>query len=294
MANGMIVIDKPAGWTSMDVCAKLRGMFHEKRVGHAGTLDPMATGVLPVFIGRATRAVEFAADSDKEYIAGLKLGVVTNTQDATWEVLEERPVSITGDQLRAALGRFTGDIEQLPPMYSAIKINGKKLYELARKGKEVERKPRPVTIYELELLGWPDAGEDFQLRIRCSKGTYVRTLCHDIGQALGCGGCMSSLRRVKAAGFTLADSIALEAVQAAVDRGEGEELLLPVERLFAGVPVLVLRGAGAEKKVRNGSSLSAPRLADGEYRVYGADGTFLALGRAAGGTLKTVKSFFEV
>ena len=151
MANGIIIIDKPAGWTSMDVCAKLRGMFREKRVGHAGTLDPMATGVLPVFIGRATRAVEFAADSDKEYITGLKLGVVTNTQDTTGEVLEERPADVSGERLRQVLEGFTGDIEQVPPMYSAIKINGKKLYELARKGKEVERKPRPVTIHALEL-----------------------------------------------------------------------------------------------------------------------------------------------
>ena len=138
MPNGIIIIDKPQGWTSMDVCAKLRGMFHEKRVGHAGTLDPMATGVLPVFIGRATRAVEFAAGSDKEYIAGLKLGVVTNTQDTTGEVLEERPVDVSGERLRRVLEGFTGDIEQVPPMYSAIKVNGKKLYELARKGKEVE------------------------------------------------------------------------------------------------------------------------------------------------------------
>ena len=295
MANGMIVIDKPAGWTSMDVCAKLRGMFHEKRVGHAGTLDPMATGVLPVFIGRATRAVEFAADSDKEYIAGLKLGVVTNTQDATGEVLEERPVSITGDQLRAALGRFTGDIEQLPPMYSAIKINGKKLYELARKGKEVERKPRPVTIHALEVLDEaPTEGADYFLRVVCSKGTYVRTLCHDIGQALGCGGCMSSLRRVKAAGFTMEDCVTLEAVQQAVDRGEGEALLLPVDAFFAGLPMLVLKTAGAEKKVRNGAALAIREVSDGEYRVYGVDKTFLALGRVVGGTLTTVKSFFEV
>ena len=294
MPNGIIIIDKPAGWTSMDVCAKLRGMFHEKRVGHAGTLDPMATGVLPVFIGRATRAVEFAADSDKEYIAGLKLGVVTNTQDTTGEVLEEREVFVTRTELEAVLTRFQGHIEQIPPMYSAIKINGKKLYELARKGKEVERKPRPVTIHELELLGWPDAGEDFQLRVRCSKGTYVRTLCHDIGQALGCGGCMSSLRRVKAAGFTLADSIALETVQEAVDRGEGESLLLPVDTYFAALPMLVLKTAGAEKKIRNGAALTVRDIPDGEYRVYGMDKTFLALGRAAGGTLTTVKSFFEV
>ncbi|MDE6589902.1 MAG: tRNA pseudouridine(55) synthase TruB, partial [Oscillospiraceae bacterium] len=172
MASGIIVIDKPAGWTSMDVCAKLRGMFHEKRVGHAGTLDPMATGVLPVFIGRATRAVEFAAESDKEYIAGLKLGVVTNTQDATGEVLEERPAEVTRERLWAALDRFTGDIKQIPPMYSAIKINGKKLYELARKGKEVERRPRAVTIRALGVLDEaPPEGADYLLRVVCSKGT---------------------------------------------------------------------------------------------------------------------------
>ncbi len=295
MAGGILVIDKPAGWTSMDVCAKLRGMFHEKRVGHAGTLDPMATGVLPVFIGRATRAVEFAADSDKEYIAGLKLGVVTNTQDTTGEILEERPAEVTREQLLAVLPQFTGEIEQLPPMYSAIKIGGKKLYELARKGKEVERRPRTVTIHALELLGGtPPEGADFLLRVSCSKGTYVRTLCHDIGQALGCGGCMGSLRRVKAAGFTLADSVTLQAVQEAADQGRGESLLLPVDTYFAGVPVLMLKNAAAEKKVRNGAALALRDVPDGEYRVYGADKTFLALGRVAGGRLATVKSFFEV
>lgn len=294
MPNGIIIIDKPAGWTSMDVCAKLRGMFHEKRVGHAGTLDPMATGVLPVFIGRATRAVEFAADSEKEYIAGLKLGVVTNTQDTTGEVLEERSVTVAREDVEQILPRFTGPIEQVPPMYSAIKINGKKLYELARKGKEVERKPRPVTIHALELLDRADTGGDFSLRVVCSKGTYMRTLCHDIGQALGCGGCMSSLQRVKATGFTLADSVTLETVQQAVDRGEGESLLLPVDACFAGVPVLVLKTTGAEKKIRNGAALTVCGVPDGEYRVYGMDKTFLALGRAAGGTLTTVKSFFEV
>jgi tRNA pseudouridine55 synthase len=295
MPNGIIIIDKPQGWTSMDVCAKLRGMFHEKRVGHAGTLDPMATGVLPVFIGRATRAVEFAAGSDKEYIAGLKLGVVTNTQDTTGEVLEQRPVAAEREDVVRVLSQFTGLIEQLPPMYSAIKINGKKLYELARKGQEVERKPRPVTIHALEILDQAPAQEtDYLIRVACSKGTYVRTLCHDIGQALGCGGCMSSLQRVKAAGFTLADSVTLEAVQEAVDRGEGESLLLPVDCCFAGLPVLVLKTAGAEKKIRNGAALPVRDVPDGEYRVYGMDKTFLALGRAVGGRLTTVKSFFEV
>ena len=295
MANGIIVIDKSAGWTSMDVCAKLRGMFHEKRVGHAGTLDPMATGVLPVFIGRATRAVQFAAESDKEYIAGLKLGVVTNTQDTTGEVLEERSVDVTSDRFRAVLAQFTGDILQVPPMYSAVKVGGKKLYELARKGKEVERAPRTIRIDALEILDEvPPEGSDYLLRVVCSKGTYVRTLCHDIGQALGCGGCMSSLRRVKAAGFTLADCVTLEAVQRLVDRGEGESLLLPVDRCFRNRPGLTLRTAGAEKKLRNGAALAVRDVPDGEYRVYGMDKTFLALGKAAGGTLTTVKSFFEV
>ena len=203
-------------------------------------------------------------------------------------------MDVTGERLRAVLAQFTGDIFQVPPMYSAVKVNGKKLYELARKGKEVERKPRPVTIHALELLGWPDAGEDFSLRVACSKGTYVRTLCHDIGQALGCGGCMSSLRRVKAAGFTLDDCVTLEAVQELVDRGEGESLLLPVDRCFRDRPRLTLRTAGAEKKLRNGAALAVRDVPDGEYRVYGMDRTFLALGRAAGGTLTTVKSFFEV
>ena len=295
MASGIIIIDKPAGWTSMDVCAKLRGMFHEKRVGHAGTLDPMATGVLPVFIGRATRAVEFAAGSDKEYIAGLKLGVVTNTQDTTGEVLEERSVEVTRDQLLAALERFTGDIEQIPPMYSAIKINGKKLYELARKGKEVERRPRPVTIRALEVLDGPGTGADFVLRVVCSKGTYVRTLCHDIGQALGCGGCMSSLRRVKAAGFTLEDSVGLEAVQAAVDRGEGESLLLPVDEYFArsGWRAKATVRPAAEKKLRNGAFVATPGV-EGEFRVYSESGEFLGLGSSEGARLRLIKSFFEV
>ena len=204
MANGIIIIDKPADWTSMDVCAKLRGILKERRIGHGGTLDPMATGVLPVFVGNATRAVEFAEKGDKEYIAGLRLGLVTNTQDITGEVLSESAVLPEHSALEAVLPRFTGPIAQIPPMFSAIKRDGKKLYELARAGKEIHREPRPITIYSLEVL--EQAGErDYLLRICCSKGTYVRTLCHDIGEALGCGGCMYSLRRTMAAGFTLSE-----------------------------------------------------------------------------------------
>ena len=287
MPNGILIIDKPAGWTSMDVCAKLRGIFHEKRVGHGGTLDPMATGVLPVFVGRATRAVEFAENSDKEYIAGLRLGLVTNTQDATGETLEEREALVTGEALEAALARFRGEIAQIPPMYSAVKINGKKLYELARKGKEVERKPRSVTIHALELLGRPEAGEDFQLRVRCSKGTYVRTLCHDIGQALGCGACMSSLRRTVAAGYTLADAVTLEQVQE-----RGEALLRPLDSLFARHPALTVRSPGQEKRVRCGNPVTLPGTADGTYRLYGQAGDFLCLSQARGGELTALKNFF--
>lgn len=287
MANGIIIIDKPSGWTSMDVCAKLRGILHTKKVGHAGTLDPMATGVLPVFVGQATRAVSFAESGQKEYVAGLKLGLVTNTQDTSGETLGTHPASVTRTELEAVLPRFTGEIEQIPPMYSAIKIGGKKLYELARRGEEVERKPRPVTIYELEVVEQtaPDA---FTLRIRCSKGTYVRTLCHDIGRALGCGGCMSALRRTMAAGFTLADAVTLERVQL-----EGESLLQSVDSLFRAHPAYHIRTERAEALCRNGNPLAPPDApADGLYRVYGRDGTFLCLSRAQNGTLTSLKNFF--
>ena len=287
--NGIIVIDKPQGWTSMDICAKLRGMYREKRIGHAGTLDPMATGVLPVFIGRATRAVEFADKGDKEYVAGLKLGIITNTQDTSGEVLESHPVNVTPEQLEETLAKFRGDIEQIPPMYSAIKVNGKKLYELARKGKEVERKPRPVTIHALTLEE-QIAPDEFVIRVRCSKGTYVRTLCHDIGQVLGCGACMSSLRRTMAAGFTLEQAVSLDTVQDCEDR---VSLLLKVDAYFSEYPALTVAGS-AEKKLRNGMTLVMPQLEPGQYRVYGESGEFIALCAANDGKLTTVKSFFEV
>ena len=285
MPAGIIIIDKPADWTSMDVCAKIRGILREKRVGHGGTLDPMATGVLPVFVGAATRAVEFAENGEKEYIAGLRLGLVTNTQDTSGEVLETHPVTADRAALEAVLPRFTGDIDQLPPMFSAIKVNGQKLYDLARKGKEVERKPRRITVFELELL--EQVGEtDYLLRCRCSKGTYLRTLCHDIGQALGGGGTMYSLRRTMAAGYTLAEAVTLEDVQA-----RGEALLRPVESMFADCPVYTLTSPGREARVRNGNPITA-ELADGIYRVHDRNGAFLCLSRAQGGTLTSIKNFF--
>ena len=287
MANGIIIIDKPADWTSMDVCAKLRGILKTKKVGHAGTLDPMATGVLPVFVGQATRGVSFAESGEKEYVATLRLGLVTDTQDISGRTLAGGPVTVTAEELAAVLPRFTGDITQIPPMYSAIKINGQKLYDLARQGREVARKPRPVTIYELELLERL-SDVDYRLRVRCSKGTYIRTLCHDIGQALGCGGCMAALRRTMAAGYTLAESCTLEDVQA-----RGESLLRPVDTLFRQHPEYRITHPRVEQLCRNGNAFTVRTpLADGLYRVYGMEGDFLCLSRLENGQMTSVKNFF--
>ena len=291
MANGILVIDKSAGWTSQDVAAKLRGVFHERRVGHGGTLDPMATGVLPVFIGRATRAAEFLESAEKEYVAGLRLGVVTDTQDTSGTVLETNSVCVTRAQLEAALRQFLGPIEQIPPMYSAIKINGQKLYELARRGQEVARKPRSITIHALELL--EGEGADWTVRVRCSKGTYVRTLCHDLGRALGCGGCMSSLRRTRAGSFTLAQAVTMQQVLDFAAGQDPQQLLMPIDAVFAAHPPLIVT-LGQAAKLKNGAQVKDWQFQPGTYRVYAEDGEFLLLGRVEGGVLTTIKSFFEV
>ena len=286
MANGIVIIDKPADWTSMDVCAKIRGILREKRVGHGGTLDPMATGVLPVFVGQATRAVEFAENGKKEYVAGLRLGLVTNTQDTSGETLESHPVTVSRTDVEQAMAAFLGDIQQIPPMYSAIKINGQKLYDLARKGKTVERKPRSITIYELEPLEQVNE-TDYLIRCVCSKGTYIRTLCHDIGAKLGCGGTLYSLRRTMAAGFTLDQAVSIEDVQE-----KGESLLLPTDRFFDEYPALTLTDARQEKMCRCGNPLHLQGVKNGTYRVYGANGDFLCLSRSENGTLTSLKNFF--
>lgn len=285
MADGIIIIDKPQGWTSMDVCAKLRGILHTRKVGHAGTLDPMATGVLPVFVGRATRGVSFAESGEKEYIATLRLGLVTDTQDITGTVLCEKPVTVTPDDVAALLPRFTGEIQQLPPMYSALKVNGQKLYDLARQGREVERKARPITIFSLTLEDHPSPS-DYVLRIRCSKGTYVRTLCHDMGQALGCGGCMAALRRTEAAGYTLDEAYTIEDVQS-----QGEALLRRVDTLFRDRPAYTISDERTEALCRNGNPFRATGP-EGAYRVYGHDGEFLCLSRLERGVMTSIKNFF--
>ncbi len=285
MATGILIVDKPAGWTSQDVVAKLRGVFHEKRVGHGGTLDPMATGVLPIFFGRATRAVEFFEHAEKAYVAGLLLGTVTDTQDTTGTVLSQQSAAVTREALETVLSGFLGEQQQLPPMYSAVKINGKKLYEIARKGKEVERNPRTITVFKLKLLDFD--GTTARLYVHCSKGTYVRTLCHDIGAALGCGGCMAALRRVQAGAYGEAEAIALDAI---INDSNPEALLRPIDSLFSAVPALTLTAA-QEKCCRNGAAFST-RQAPGRYRVYSRAGEFLALSEVTDGTLRTVKSFF--
>lgn len=286
MPNGIVIIDKPQGWTSMDVCAKLRGILHEKRVGHAGTLDPMATGVLPVFVGQATKAVSFAEGGQKVYEAVLQLGLLTDTQDTTGETLEERAVTVTEDEVRAALPRFLGEIEQIPPMYSAIKVNGQKLYDLARQGREVARKPRMITIFDLTLTQNLGNGQ-YALRVVCSKGTYIRTLCHDLGQVLGCGGCMAALRRTMAAGFRIEEAVTLERAQE-----EREALLLPLDEYFRAYPRFTVQNETQEKRAYNGNAFTARGVADGEYRVYDRAGNFLSLSRAEGGELRAIKNFF--
>ena len=283
--NGILLIDKPEGWTSHDVAAKLKGMLRERRIGHSGTLDPMATGLLVMFVGRATRAVEFAEAQSKRYIAGLRLGVSTDTQDTTGNILRSCEASVTRAALSDAIKPFIGDIMQVPPMYSAIKINGQKLYDIARRGGEVERTPRRITIHSIDYLGQQNG--DHMLRIRCSKGTYIRTLCHDLGEYLGCGGCMAALRRTRSGGFSVENTRRIGALTRA-DR----DTLLPVDSLFSSAAALTLTAA-QEKRCRCGNPFRT-KAPDGETRFYSEGGEFLAIGRVTDGEAVTVKSFFEV
>lgn len=288
--NGIILIDKPQDWTSHDVVAKLRGILHERRIGHSGTLDPLATGLLVVFVGRATRAVEFAEADSKEYIAGLRLGLSTDTQDISGNVIAECSDLPDEGAVRRAVNSFIGDIEQIPPMYSAIKIGGKKLYELARKGQSVERAPRKITVSSIEIIG--REGGDYLLKIACSKGTYIRTLCNDIGASLGCGACMSSLRRVRAGAFSIEDAHSIDEVENAVNDGRVVDIMLPVDTLFSTLPELKVSESAA-KRLKTGNIIKISAH-DCDYRVYSESGEFLLAGKAENGKLKTIKSFFEV
>ena len=289
--NGILLVDKPRDWTSFDVAAKLKGLCRTRRIGHSGTLDPMATGLLVMFLGRATRAVPFAEEHDKRYLASLRPGLVTDTQDVTGNVLEENDCAVTAGELEEALRAFRGEIEQIPPMYSAIRVGGRRLYDIARRGGEVERKPRPVAIRSLELLGQDENG-DFLLDVRCSKGTYVRTLCHDIGQSLGCGACLSALRRTEVGAFRVEDAHTMDELIAAAETGTIENMLLGIEALFPALRRISV-DAEAERRIRCGSPAATPEE-DGRALVYGADGKLLMLGEIKDGVMSTIKSFFEV
>lgn len=285
--NGIVIIDKPAGWTSQDVTARLRRVFGTRRIGHGGTLDPMATGVLPVFVGRATRGVEFFEHAEKTYETELLLGVATDTEDTTGTVRARREVSVTQARLDEVLERFRGEIMQIPPMYSALKVNGQKLCDLARKGRQVERQPRPVTIHELTLLS--REGDTLRLRVRCSKGTYIRTLCADIGEALGCGGCMQALRRTQAGEYTIAEAVPLQQL---LESPEPETYLRDVDTMFRGYPGVKLT-VNQEKRCRNGNAFSVS-LPGGTYRAYSQSGEFLMLAKVEDSVMSTIKSFFDV
>lgn len=283
--TGILIVDKPADWTSQDVAAKLRGVYRERHVGHGGTLDPMATGVLPIFLGRATRAVPFFESADKEYVAGIRFGQVTDTQDITGRILEEKSASVSEEAVRIALQSMEGPQLQTPPMYSAIKIGGKKLYELARQGKEVERKARAIELKELELLSFD--GNEATFRVVCTKGTYVRTICHDLGQKLGCGACMSSLRRTRAGNYPASESYTMEQILT------GEAKLLPVDSMFQEHPAVTLTERETQL-CKNGNAFQRRELEEGTWRVYDPNGEFLMLGKCENGTLSTIRSFFEV
>lgn len=285
--NGIVIVDKPQGWTSQDVTARLRRVFNTRRIGHGGTLDPMATGVLPVFVGRATRGVEFFEHAEKTYEATLRLGLTTDTEDTSGTVLTEQEVHISEADFLGILPQFRGKIQQIPPMYSALKINGQKLVDLARKGREVERQPREIEIFQLDCLEYN--GNEAKLRVRCSKGTYIRTLCKDIGQALGCGGCMAALRRVQAGEYIIEEAVPLQEL---LETENSEKYLRPVDSMFRNCPAVTLTEK-QELRCRNGNSFSIS-LADGTYRAYSKEGEFLMLAKVESGIMSTIKSFWEV
>ncbi len=292
--SGVLLIDKPGGYTSFDVIAVLRGLLHEKRLGHTGTLDPMATGVLPVLVGKATGACDILPVDEKSYRAEFALGKATDTQDITGTVLSESEKPVSEAEILGKLPDFRGTISQLPPMYSAVSVGGKRLYELARQGVSVERKPREITIYSLELEAYDEASRTGTLLVSCSKGTYIRTLINDLGDALGVGGCMTALRRISAHGFKISDCIPLEELRASENALElASKSIIPTDKLFECYKGLNLSEAQT-RMYKNGVRLDAGRVRgaeDGEtYRIYGSE--FLGLCRVQDGEIRIVRNFW--
>ncbi|MBQ7027140.1 MAG: tRNA pseudouridine(55) synthase TruB [Ruminococcus sp.] len=277
--NGIICVNKPQDFTSFDVIAKLRGILRIKRLGHGGTLDPMATGVLPVFVGTATKACDIMPDNSKSYLASFRLGQTSDTQDITGEILSSSDMTVGYDMLNDVLPCFRGKIMQLPPMYSAVQVNGQRLYDLARQGIEVERTPREIEISSLSLVDYDEEKREGVLEIGCSKGTYIRTIINDIGEKLGCGGIMTSLVRTSSGGFTLNDCFTFDEIQNARDEERLEELILPIERVFEKLPKIRLCEAQS-RMYRNGVKLDLERLRDvhdeaDTYAVYAHEVGFI-------------------
>ena len=294
--SGVINIYKEAGYTSHDVVAKLRGILKQKKIGHTGTLDPQAQGVLPVCLGKGTKLCDLLADHDKEYEAMLRLGITTDTQDMEGNVLQESSVQVSEEEVRTCILSFQGEQMQVPPMYSALKVNGKKLYELAREGKVVERKARPVTFHKIEVL-WMELPK-VKIRVQCSKGTYIRTLCNDIGEKLGCGGCMEELLRTRVERFALEDAVKLDEVQKAMEEGTVDSLILPVDRIFDQYPTAKTTTQG-DLLVHNGNRLFSellqeePEAESGYVRVYDSEDTFIGLFEKKTDQLVPVKMFYR-
>lgn len=296
MLNGIICINKPEGFTSFDVIAKLRGILKMKKLGHSGTLDPMATGVLPVFAGSATKAISILNDTDKSYLAGFKLGIVTDTEDITGKIIKECPFSVSIEEIKKNAEAFRGNITQIPPMYSAVSVGGKRLYDLARKGIEIDRPSREITVSEFNICDFDEKTGEGHIEIACSKGTYVRTLIHDMGQKLGCGAVMTSLVRTKANGFSLEDCFTLEEIEKLRDENRLDSAVKSAEKLFSTLPSLILNS----KKTlmyKNGVKLRLNELDgfDGKerYRIYSADNIFLGIARAdkENNSLRILKNF---
>ncbi len=301
MNSGIINVYKEAGYTSFDVVARLRGILKIKKIGHTGTLDPDATGVLPVCVGKATKLCDMLTDKDKVYECVMLLGTETDTYDMSGKILERKSVNCDETQVQEAINCFVGDIMQVPPMYSALKVNGKKLYELAREGKEIERKPRPVTIFSIDILGM-DLPE-VSIRIHCSKGTYIRSLCHDVGEKLGCGCAMKSLVRTRVSLFDIADARTLDEIERIVKNGKLDGIMMPLDQAFENYgTVFVVPSEEAIKHAINGApipntSVFAESISGFEegalYRMYLPDNRFLGVYSYKKSTFKLEKFFLE-
>ena len=288
MYHGIIKVYKEAGYTSHDVVAKLRGICKQKKIGHTGTLDPDAVGVLPVCLGNGTKLCDMLTDRQKEYVAVFRLGITTDTQDGSGKILEEKEVKVSADEVKKVILSFQGNSLQIPPMYSALKVNGKKLYELARQGKEVVREARPITVYAIEIL--EESHPEYTIRVECSKGTYIRTLCHDIGQALGCGAVMTKLTRSRVGEFRIEEAHRLEDIQKLAEEGRLARIVVPVEKMFETLPKLKVKKEW-DNALKNGNQMKKsefmeiagntdrmPEPADGEeFRVYSYEDVFFGI-----------------